>query len=97
MPEPARVALRLLGLLLLLGGLACAVLLIWPGPAAIAESLGSTCASDRSGDTHQCSWLEAVDLVWTGCWVSVVVGFVLRLVTRPAGRGPRVLDLRRRR
>ncbi|GAS98148.1 uncharacterized protein RMCC_5113 [Mycolicibacterium canariasense] len=95
MPEPARIALRLLGLLLLLGGLACAVLLIWPGPAQIAAFLGSSCAADRSGISHPCSWLEAADLVWTGCWVSIVIGFVLRLLTRPAGKGPLVLDVRR--
>jgi hypothetical protein len=94
-PEPARIALRLLGLLLLLGGLACAVLLIWPGPAQIAAFLGSSCASDDSGVSHQCSWLEAADLVWTGCWVSIVIGFVVRLLTRPAGKGPLVLNLRR--
>lgn len=96
MPEPVRIALRLLGLILLVAGLVCAVLMFWPGVGAVAEALGSTCASDRSGRTHQCSWFEAADLLWTGCWLAIVIGGVLRLVTRPAGKGPRVLDLRRR-
>ena len=97
MPEPARIALRLLGLILLVAGLACAFLLVWPGPAEIAARMGSTCGDGGLGPSHQCSWLEAADLMWTGCWVTIVIGAVLRLVTRPAGKGPRVLDLRGRR
>lgn len=97
MPEPARIGLRLLGLILLVAGVVCAVLLVWPGPAEIAERLGATCGDGGLGPSHQCSLLEAADLMWTGCWVALVIGAVLRLVTRPAGRGPRVLDLRRRR
>ncbi|MGW0163120.1 hypothetical protein ACWDUN_27750 [Mycobacterium sp. NPDC003323] len=95
MPEPARIALRQLGLLLLVAGLVCAVLLIWPGPGEIAERLGSTCGDGGLRPSHQCSWLEAADLLWTGCWLAIVLGAVLRMVTRPAGQGPRVLDLRR--
>lgn len=97
MPEPARIALRLLGLILLVAGLGCAVMLVWPGPTEIAAGLGATCGGGGLGPSHQCSWLEAVDLLWTGCWLAIVIGAVLRLVTRPAGRGPRVLNLRRRR
>jgi hypothetical protein len=96
-PEPARIALRLLGLILLVAGVACAVLLVWPGPAGVAEVLGATCGDGGLGPSHQCGWLEAAGLVWTGCWSAIVIGAVLRLLTRPAGRGPRVLDLRRRR
>lgn len=92
-----RILLRSLGLILLVVGLACAVLLVWPGPGEIAERLGSTCASDRSGLSHQCDWLESAGLLWTGCWLSLVTGAVLRLITRPPGKGPWVLDLRRRR
>lgn len=97
MAEPVRVAVRLLGLILLVAGLACAVLLVWPGPGEIAARLGSTCGDGGLRPSRQCSWLEAADLLWTGCWLAIVIGAVLRLTTRPAGRGPRVLDLRRRR
>lgn len=97
MSEPVRIVLRPLGLILLVAGLACAVLLVWPGPAEIAERLGVTCGDGGLGPSRQCSWLEAADLLWTGCGLAIVIGAVLRLVTRPAGKGPRVLDLRRRR
>jgi hypothetical protein len=94
-PEPVRIALRLLGLLLLLAALACAVLLAWPGPTQVADVLGVSCAHSRHSGPEQCSWLDAADLLWTGVWLFAVVGAVLRLVTRPKGRGPRTLDLRR--
>lgn len=92
--EPARIALRLLGLILLVAGVVCAVLLVWPGPGAIAARLGSTCGDGGLGPSHQCSWLEAADLLWTGSGLAIVIGAVLRIVTRPPGRGPLVLDLR---
>lgn len=95
MSDPVRVTLRVLGLILLVAGLLCAVLLVWPGPAEVAQRLGATCSTDGGWSTQQCSWWEAADLLWTGCWLSIVIGAVLRLVTRPPGRGPRVLDLRR--
>ncbi len=95
MPEPARIALRLIGLFLLVAGLVCAVLLVWPGPSGVAEALGVRCAHVRYGGPEQCSWLDAADLLWTGCSLAIVAGAVLRLVTRPAGRAPRTLDLRR--
>lgn len=95
MSEPVRVALRVLGLILLVAGVVCGVLLVWPGPGEIAGWLGASCSPDGGWTTAQCSWLDAADLLWTGCWLAVVAGAVLRLVTRPAGRGPRTLDLRR--
>jgi len=96
-PEPVRILLRLLGLILLVAGVICAVLLVWPGPAEIADRLGATCSTDGGRSRQQCDWFQAADLLWTGCWIAVILGAVLRLVTRPAGKGPRVLDLRRRR
>lgn len=95
MPESARVALRLLGLVLLVVSLVCVVLVFWPGPARVAEALGSTCANDRQGSSYQCDWLDAADLLWTGFWVSLVAGTMLRIVTRPKGKGPLTIDLRR--
>ncbi len=94
-PEPARIALRLLGVLLVLVGLTCLVLIFWPGPARIAEVLGATCANDRSGSSYQCGWLDAADLLWTGFWVALIAAIVLRILTRPKGKGPITIDLRR--
>ncbi len=95
MPEPARIALRVLGLALLVLSLTCLVLIFYPGPTRVAEALGQTCANDRHGSTYQCSWLDAADLLWTGVWLPLVLGAVLRITTRPAGSAPRTIDLRR--
>lgn len=95
MPEPARIALRVLGLALLAASLLFLVLIFWPGPAQVAEWLGRSCATGRDRVTYQCDWLDAADLLWTAFWVSLVLGAVLRITTRPAGQGPRTIDLRR--
>ena len=94
-PEPARIALRAGGLVLLIVSLTCLVLIVWPGPARVAELLGTSCASDRHGSRQQCSWLDATDLLWSGFWIALLLGAVLRLTTRAPGRGPRTIDLRR--
>ncbi len=95
MPEPVRVTLRLLGLILLVTGVVCGVLLVWPGPFAVAEAMGATCEHSRHGGPEKCGWWDALDVLWTGCWMAIVFGAVLRLTTRPPGRGPRTIDLRR--
>lgn len=94
-PAPVRVALRLLGLLLLLLSAACLVVVFVPGPRAVAEVMGVGCAYSRHGPSEQCSSWDAVKLLWTGVWVFAILGLVLRLTTRRPGQGPRTLDLRR--
>jgi hypothetical protein len=96
-PEPLRVTLRLLGLVLLIVSVVCLVLIVKPGPYAVAEALGVSCRHQRTGPGEQCTVVDAVTLLWTGFWVALILGGVLRLATRPAGKGPLVLDLRRRR
>ena len=93
MSEPLRMTLRLVGLLLLILSLCCLVALVWPGPYAVAEAMGRSCANDRLGSRYQCTWWDAADVLITALGVSLVAGFVLRLLTRPAGKGPRTLDL----
>jgi hypothetical protein len=95
-PEPVRISLRLLGLVLLILGAACLVLLFQPGPHAVAEAMGVSCANTEHGPSEQCSWWDAATLLWTGFWVSVIAGAVLRTITRPKGKGPLTIDLRRR-
>jgi hypothetical protein len=91
-----RITLRLSGLVLLLLGVACLVLLIQPGPQAVAEAMGVSCAYSRHGQAEQCGWWDAATLLWTGFWVFIIAGAVLRLTTRPKGKGPLVINLRRR-
>ena len=95
MPESVRIGLRLLGLLLLVVGVACLVAMWWPGPARVASAMGVACGDDSLDPAHQCTAFDAVSVLWSGVWISLGVGFVLRLVTRPEGRGPRTIDLSR--
>jgi hypothetical protein len=95
-PQPVRISLRLLGLALLILGAACLVLLVQPGPHAVAEAMGVSCSNTRHGQSEQRSWWDATTLLWTGFWVFVVTGAVLRIITRPEGKGPLTIDLRRR-
>jgi hypothetical protein len=94
-PAPARIALRILGLVLLLAAAACVVLLIVPGPRAVAETVG-TCSTSHYGPDGPCTTWQTVVWLWVGFCLFGFSGFVLRLVTRPEGKGPLVLDLRRR-
>ena len=67
-------------------------------PRAMGNDMTAYCGDTAlTGNLAAQRALEAADLLWTGCAVAVVLGAVLRIVTRPAGRGPLVLDLRRRR
>jgi hypothetical protein len=93
--EPLRVALRLLGLLLLLLSLGCAVALIWPGPGRVADLMGVTCGDGGLGPSSQCGWLDAASLLWAGFAGGLLAGFVLRMLTRPDGKQPFVIDLSR--
>jgi hypothetical protein len=90
-----RIALRVLGLVLLLLSATCLVLVFVPGPRAVAEFMGASCAYGQFDDPEQCTGWDAVSLLWSGVWIFAILGLVLRLTTRPAGRGPRTLDLRR--
>lgn len=94
MPEPLRIALRVLGLVLVIVGLSCLVALFWPGPREVAEAMGASCANDRFGTSYQCTWWDAADILLTSAGVALVIGLVLRVLTRPPGKGPRTLDLR---
>lgn len=96
MPEVVRISLRLLGLVLLILSAACLVLLFKPGPYAVADAMGVSCAYSETGPSEQCTWWDAAKLLWIGFWVCLIAGFSLRLVTRRSGKGPLVLDLRRR-
>jgi hypothetical protein len=40
-------------------------------------------------------WLDAASLLWAGFAGGLLAGFVLRMLTRPDGHRPLVVDLRR--
>lgn len=90
-----RAAARFGALLLVLAGLACFALLVEPGPREVADWLGRACTNDRGRTDVECDALDATDLLVTFGGVLVVLGGALRLILRPADRGPRTLDLSR--
>ena len=95
MPESVRIALRILGSVLLVVSAACLVAMFWPGATWMASAMGVACGDDSLDPAHQCTAFDAVSVLWSGVWISLGIGFVLRLITRPEGRGPLTIDLRR--
>ncbi len=95
MPDSVRIALRLPGLVLLVVGAACLVAICWPGPSWVTDAMGVSCGDDSLDPAHQCTAFDAISVLWSGVWISLGAGFVLRLITRPGGKGPLTIDLRR--
>ena len=95
MPEPVRIALRLLGLVLLVVGAACLVAMLWSGPSWVADSIGVSCGDDSLDPAHQCTAFDAISVLWSGVWISLGAGFALRLITRTRGKGPLTIDFSR--
>jgi hypothetical protein len=92
--EPARIALRLLGVVLLLVGLAGVVLLFVPGPGEVADWMGESCAHRKRGPVEQCNVLDVLGILVVAPLL-MLVGGVLALALRPADKGPIVIDLSR--
>ena len=88
MSEPVRIGLRLLGLVLLLAGIAGIVLLFEPGPAEIADWMGDECAHGRNETGEQCNSLDVIEVLG-GAPLLILIGGVLVLAMR---KGPLVLD-----
>jgi len=88
MSEPVRIGLRLLGLVLLLAGLAGIVLLFEPGPTEIADWMGDECAHGRNETGEQCTSTDVIEVL-AGAPLLILIGGVLVLAMR---KGPLVLD-----
>ena len=93
MSEPTRIALRLLGLVLLLAGIAGIVLLFEPGPGEIADWMGDECAHGRNESGGACNALDVIEVL-AAAPLLILVGGVLVLAMR---KGPLVLDFSSRR
>ena len=91
MSEPARIALRLLGFLMLLVGLASVVVLFYPGPGDVAEWMGQNCARGRNSTGETCTVGDVI-LIALGSPVFILLGFVLTITLRPPDKGPITLD-----
>ena len=96
MSEPARIGLRLVGVLLLVLGIAAVVVLFVPGPTEVAGWMGENCRRSKHGSGEQCTVGDVIQLA-LGAPLMILVGFVLTIALRPPGKGPFTLDLSGRR
>ncbi len=96
MSEPARIGLRLLGLVLFLVGLAGVIALFVPGPTEIADWMGESCDHDSRDLTSggQCTVFDVV-LILISAPLLILIGGVMALALRPEDKGPMTLDLSR--
>src|SRR4051794_25118403 len=92
MSNGVRILLRLLGVLLLVAGIAGVVLLFVPGPGEVAEWMGNSCARGRGIRVRVHCDATDVLLILIGAPVLILVGFIMALSLRPEGRGPITLD-----
>jgi len=96
MSEPARISLRLLGVLLIALSVVIVVAMVVPGPGQIANWMGSSCAHETNGPSEQCSVFDVIGIL-TFVPFLFIGGAVLALVTRPAGAQPMTINLGGRR
>lgn len=89
MSEPLRIGLRLLGLVVLLAGVAGVVLLFEPGPAKIADWMGDECAHGRHASGEDCNALDVIEVL-AGAPILILIGAVMVLALR---KGPLVLEV----
>ena len=92
MSEPARIGLRLLSFLVFLLGLAMIVILVYPGPANVADWMGNSCAHTQNGPSEQCTIFDVLEFIFIAPWM-ILIGGVLALALRPPGKGPLTIDL----
>lgn len=97
MSEPVRIALRLLGVVLLLAGIAGIVILFNPGPSEVADWMGNSCAHSENGPSESCNVLDVLSLVAVAP-ILILVGGVMALALGPdKGTGAGfTIDLSRR-
>ena len=91
MSEPVRIGLRLLGFVLFLAGIAGVIVLFKPGPTEIADWMGQNCANSETGPAEQCSTWDVIEILLVSP-ILILVGGVMALALRPAGKEPFTLD-----
>jgi hypothetical protein len=88
-----RIGLRLLGVVMLVIGIAGLVVLVYPGPRDIADWMGNSCAHTTNGPGEQCSIFDVLEFIFVAPWL-ILGGVILALVMRPErGGGSPSIDL----
>ncbi|HEX8120026.1 MAG TPA: hypothetical protein VF549_02065 [Solirubrobacteraceae bacterium] len=93
MSEPARIFLRILGLVLFVASVVGVVLFVSVGPAEVAEKMGKSCRHSNNGPSEWCHWRDALGMLQALPWIGLIGG-VLLLVFRPDGAEQRGGGLR---
>ncbi len=96
MNEPVRIGLRLLSLLLFLGGLGLFLMIFVPGPGTVAELMGESCSHDGGTSSEQCTILDVASISFGAAPVVMLVALIGLVALRKPGKGPITLDLSRR-
>ena len=87
-----RIGLRLLGLVLLIVGVAMIVVLIYPGPRDVADWMGNSCAHTKDGPGEQCTVFDVLEFITIAPWC-IIGGFVLAVALRPERKSsPKVVS-----
>lgn len=89
-----RILLRLLGVVLLLGGIGLIVILFEPGPGEVADWMGDNCAHQKNRPGEACNILDVLEISATAPFL-ILIGFVLTLAMRPERKEPITLDFSR--
>jgi hypothetical protein len=92
MSEPARIALRLLGVVLLALGVVIVVAMFVPGPGQIANWMGNSCAHETNGPSEQCSVFDVLEILAFAPML-IFVGGIMALALRPESSGPITINL----
>jgi hypothetical protein len=96
--EPVRILLRLVGLVMLLAGIAAVILLFEPGPAKVAKWMSNSCAHGQNEEAEACNVLDVLEFL-AFVPILILVGGVIALALGPdrgeGAGGARTIDLSR--
>ena len=83
MSDPLRIFLRVVGLVLFVGGLLGVLYIVSIGPDQVGESMGRECKHNEVlGPADQCTWQDVLGIMQALPWITLIGG-VLMILMRP--------------
>lgn len=89
MSNPARIFLRIVGLVLFAGSLAGVAYIVGVGPDQVAQDMGRNCSHSRNSAAENCGWRDVLGILQALPFVCLIGG-VLLLVFRRESDDPQV-------